>query len=329
MIAWYYSKDGQQHGPVSQEELFRLIGTGSVGARDLVWREGMTDWTPAGQVPELAPPSPVEPSSAPVATPAAAGPLNPYQTPESSWMEQVNQIAAPGEEIVPGSQPLDIGDCVKRGFELTKRHFGILLGVGVVYFAVSWVFGFVTGMAMLPFSGDPQVSPEGVLETSPMATVAMVIQNILTQIFGLFIGLGLIRVGLNVVSGKEVSIGMLFGEGSKLMTSVGATILYYLMVIGGTLLLIVPGIYLALRFGQYQNAIVDKNLGVIDSLKYSARITEGNKMNLFGLGILGVLIVIAGLLALIVGVIFAAPVAWLSTMVAYRWLKYGRAALAD
>ena len=42
------------------------------------------------------------------------------------------------EEIAPGSDPIDVGACVKRGFVLTKRHFGISFSVGLVY-AVSLV----------------------------------------------------------------------------------------------------------------------------------------------------------------------------------------------
>ena len=44
MTAWYYAKDGQQNGPVSTDEILRLVGTGSIGPRGLVWREGMVEW---------------------------------------------------------------------------------------------------------------------------------------------------------------------------------------------------------------------------------------------------------------------------------------------
>jgi uncharacterized membrane protein len=101
------------------------------------------------------------------------------------------------------------------------------------------------------------------------------------------------------------------------------------MVLAGMLLLVVPGIYLALRFGQYLNAIVDRDLGVIDALKYSSRITRGNRLNLFGLGIVAFGIVLAGLLALVFGLIFALPLAWLLGFVAYRWLQYGRKSAID
>jgi uncharacterized membrane protein len=110
---------------------------------------------------------------------------------------------------------------------------------------------------------------------------------------------------------------------------VGASILYYLMVFIGILLLVVPGIYLALRFMHYQTAIVDRNMGVIDSLSYSSSITTNNRLNLFLLGLLSFAIAIAGMLALVVGLIFAIPVIWLAALVAYRWMQYGSRAVED
>ena len=147
--------------------------------------------------------------------------------------------------------------------------------------------------------------------------------DIITQVVSIFLGLGLTRAGLNIVDGKPAEIGMLFGEGSKLLRAVGGTILYLLMVMVGFILLIVPGIYLALRFGQFQVAIVDRNMGVMEAFAYSSEITQNNKWNLLGLWLLGFLIILAGLLALCVGLIFAYPIVWLSGLVAYRWMQRG------
>jgi len=318
MKPWYYATGGQQNGPVSLEELVRLVGTGTVKATDLVWCEGMTGWTPAGEVPELAAP----PSQRPSAPTPHAGPLNPYQAPSpASWEPPPEELSYAGEEIVPGSQPLIIGDCIGRAFELTKRHFWPFLGVCAVYFGITFGSSFLGGV----FVG---VVSDG-LDSPDAAKVLEVVFNLAGHVLDAFLGLGLTRVGLNIVSGRPFATSMLFGEGNKLVTAVLAGILYYIMVAVGLVLLIVPGIYLALRFGQYQNAIVDKNLGVFDSLTYSARITEGNKLNLFGLGLVCFLIVLAGLLALVVGLCFAAPLVYLAGVVAYRWLIHGRAVLQD
>jgi len=47
---WFYSMDGQQLGPVSDAQLDELLGSGKISRATLVWREGMTDWQPLGEV---------------------------------------------------------------------------------------------------------------------------------------------------------------------------------------------------------------------------------------------------------------------------------------
>jgi Interferon-induced transmembrane protein/GYF domain 2 len=50
---WYYAKNNQQQGPVPLASLADLLRSGQLSGTDLVWRPGMPNWTPAGQVPEL------------------------------------------------------------------------------------------------------------------------------------------------------------------------------------------------------------------------------------------------------------------------------------
>ncbi len=61
--AWYYSKAGQQVGPVSRAQLEQLVASAQVSPTDFVWTNGMPNWQPAGQVftayvnqPPVAPP---------------------------------------------------------------------------------------------------------------------------------------------------------------------------------------------------------------------------------------------------------------------------------
>src|SRR4051794_15954538 len=53
MADWYYSKGGQQSGPVSEDQMRQMVASGQVGGPDLIWREGMANWLPASQVPEF------------------------------------------------------------------------------------------------------------------------------------------------------------------------------------------------------------------------------------------------------------------------------------
>jgi uncharacterized RDD family membrane protein YckC len=52
---WYYAKDNRQIGPVSSDDLLRLLRTGELSPDHLVWREGMTDWQPIRDAYDLAP----------------------------------------------------------------------------------------------------------------------------------------------------------------------------------------------------------------------------------------------------------------------------------
>jgi uncharacterized RDD family membrane protein YckC len=81
-MLWYYARNGQRFGPVEETELQRLAGTGQLSGTDLVWKPGLPEWQPAGQMPELAslfrsfapPPPPPPPPPAefsPYAPPAA------------------------------------------------------------------------------------------------------------------------------------------------------------------------------------------------------------------------------------------------------------------
>ena len=319
MSSWYYSKGGLQNGPVPLEDLVRLVGTGAVAPTDLAWREGMTDWVPVAQVPELAPPPAAVAEVARPPIPAGDPPLNPYQSPASSWVEAA---PAAGDEIIPGSDPIDPMACIKRAWELTKRHFGLLIATGVVYAILSGGFDAATSAALgLNTEADSGI---GTGSQASVPTGPSIFHWVVSSLLDLFLGLGLARIALNLVSGKAANVSMLFGEGRKLVPMAAASLMYYAMVVVGLILLIVPGIYLALRFSQFGAAIVDKDLGAIESLKYSAKLTEGNKMNLLGLYVLCFLVVLAGILALLVGLLAALPVVYLAPYVAYHWLQFGR-----
>lgn len=350
MKKWYYTLDGQQQGPVSEFELKGLVANGRLPETSLAWAEGMTDWQPISSIAELAPaPSGVsgsmassDPANAAVPSSQAAptqGSLNPYSAPVSD-MGQPNSVGQPGvddlEEIIPGSEPIDIGACISRAFELTKRHFGMLLVIGIVMMAISvgasMVMGLIDGLlgwgqeAVLPdMTGNPDL--DGAL--NELASQGSFLNQIVCAIVDTFLGLGIIRIGLNVVSGKPFEIGMLFSQGGKTIRAFLGEILFGLMVGIGLILLIFPGIYLALRYGQYKNAIVDKDMGLFDAFSYSARITAENKLSLAGLFILCFLIVIAGAIALLVGLLFALPLVTLAPLIAYRWMQYGTASVQE
>ncbi len=73
---WHYVNQGQQAGPVSEEELLALVRERKISEETLIWREGMPNWTPfhlAGV------PVPSAPSQPPAFQPPAPAPLKPNE----------------------------------------------------------------------------------------------------------------------------------------------------------------------------------------------------------------------------------------------------------
>ena len=54
---WHYSKGGQQHGPISAADLKALTKSGELLPTDMIWKEGMSEWKPAGSLKGLFPPT--------------------------------------------------------------------------------------------------------------------------------------------------------------------------------------------------------------------------------------------------------------------------------
>jgi len=72
MAGWYYLQGDQQVGPVSGDELKRLVAEGRLGPDDLVWKEGLEDWVAAGRVSGLFESASAVPPPVPRARPAGA-----------------------------------------------------------------------------------------------------------------------------------------------------------------------------------------------------------------------------------------------------------------
>jgi uncharacterized membrane protein len=346
MIQWYYEKAGAQNGPVSLEELQQMARRGEITANTLVWNSTMSGWTAASAVAELktlitvsslatsvdaVPPQ--DPGTAPSPQPSSA---DPYTAPQSGFVEDIPSESS--SEMPKSDQPLDAPSCIKRGWDITFRNVGNVAVCFIVFMLISWGVAFLVGMLselIAPTSARSNVyyqqygSGYSLRSTTTSFSFVAFCLNLVNQVVGIFLNLGLIRVCLNLVSGKAVDVSQLFGEGRKLVRACIASLIFGIVFAIGLLLLIVPGVYIALRYGQFLYAIVDKDLGIKEAFEYSSTLTKDNRMSIFVYWILAVLVVIAGLLVFCVGVFVAFPIVTIASAVVYRWLQYGQKAVMD
>ena len=97
---WYYSQNNQQLGPVPEEQIKSMLRAASLSSSSLVWKEGMTDWKPVTEIPELA--IAINASAPSAYTPPAN---NPYASP----MSQPARTVAPQASQAPMGAPINGG----------------------------------------------------------------------------------------------------------------------------------------------------------------------------------------------------------------------------
>lgn len=102
---------------------------------------------------------------------------------------------------------------------------------------------------------------------------------------------------------------------------VGASLLAGIAIFVGFLLLIVPGIIVAILFAFVAYVVIEEGKGPIDALKRSIELTRGSRFKLFQLGLAALFVNLLGLLALVVGLFVTVPLTFLTMAYAYRTLS--------
>ncbi|MFZ2484876.1 MAG: hypothetical protein WAX80_03050 [Minisyncoccia bacterium] len=147
------------------------------------------------------------------------------------------------------------------------------------------------------------------------------ISYVVFYIISLWVTVGFLKITLNINDGTTPDLKELYGSDRKLIWKYFlVTVCYGLVVTLGLILLIVPGIYFAMKYLFAPLLVVDKNLSVGEAFKESARLTLGIKWKLLGLCGVSILILILGFIALGVGLAVAIPVVQLMYVDVYRKL---------
>lgn len=124
----------------------------------------------------------------------------------------------------------------------------------------------------------PSVSDVAVMVGIP--TMAVLLLG--AFVFSLFFQAGLIKMTLMAIDGKQASVGDFFRVNPiAVLNFILTMFMYSILVVVGLILLIVPGIYWAIKYGYAGYFVLDKGHGPIRAFKESGRITEGVKWDIF------------------------------------------------
>jgi|GEM_PF-4988714 len=150
---WFYVENGQQRGPVSAQELARVIQSRTAGVDPLVWRAGMAEWIPFSKVNPTSDPSPQSQSSQSASTSPSSASVDPQlHTVPTPQPLQVSQVVHP--TIYPHAQGETLTyftptvDPVKLGQAKTSMVLGII-AVSVIPFYCCSIFGLIAMLGSL------------------------------------------------------------------------------------------------------------------------------------------------------------------------------------
>jgi len=191
-------------------------------------------------------------------------------------------------------------EAISYGFKLAKENLFFFIILFVIVMLVSGV------MAVLRI-------------VTLHLVVASLVLGFMQLVVNLIIGIGIINICLKFLDNRKPKYKDLFYY-KPIVNYVLASIVEGFIVFVGFLLLIIPGIFFALRLQYTCYLVIDKNLGPIEAIKTSWKITRGNAWNLFFFGILLGLINILGALCLLVGLFITVPLSMLATAFVYRKL---------
>lgn len=192
--SWHFLKEENRVGPVSDDTIRRFIAGGEIDPNDLVWRPGMPEWTPAGQIEGLFLPPPL---------PSPADPA-----------VSQNRLDPPPIPGGPGNASIERDDGPARAREATsltvhpwRRWFARLTDL----LLFSLVFGGVLGM----------VSPTSAIWESDfvigllMALAWIPIEALLISSFGATPGKALLGISVSKKDGNPLDLGGSFSRAIK------------------------------------------------------------------------------------------------------------------
>jgi uncharacterized membrane protein len=153
----------------------------------------------------------------------------------------------------------------------------------------------------------------GELESGLVSSIVQII----AWVVSILINLGWLTISLNIVKGKEPAWRNFIDSAQLSWKIIMATLLFAIIVYIGMILLIIPGIYFAIKYQYFALSLIENpDLGIWASFKRSASLTKGVKWKLFGFGWVSLGVSILGLLALGVG----ALVAWIVLSIATAFI---------
>lgn len=198
---------------------------------------------------------------------------------------------------------IDLVSLFKFSFQQFTKYASFVIGAMLTFFVLA-ILPQIYFMAQVP--NEPN-------------TQAQFISFLITLV-QLFLSLGFIKIMLLLVQDEYVEVADMFNNFRPFLSYFVASFLYGIAIVIGLLLLVIPGIIIAIRFQFYPYFILEENVSSFTALKKSFYLSQNLTFELFLLGAVVIALNLAGILLFGVGIILTYPVTTMAIAVVYKSL---------
>ena len=232
-------------------------------------------------------------------------------TPESSIPTEPAQGSL--EQGLAGSYQMPLVDVVKEAWERVAGNKKTLWTAAVIYIAVQFGVSLVLGFFL---GGDaPAPNPDAAGQLSDGGnSLAETLANLIT----LPLGVGLMLLGVAVASGRRPDPTSLFSWYDQFAKLALTWILMIVLILVGTLLLVLPGIYLAVSYQLALPLVADKGLSPWEAMETSRKTVTHKWFTFFGLGLVAGLATAGSVFLLGIPLIWVLPACLIGMGIVYR-----------
>jgi hypothetical protein len=283
--------DHKQYGPISVEDVRKWIAEDRLNAQTLAQVEGDIEWKQLSTFPEFA-----------------------GAFPSESAMPNVPPVATPAD-LLGRDYELDIGGCIKGGWELVKKNFWPIIGITalivLITVGINQVFGLFTRPVIKAMITEHRFSPGGILIIFMTIIVSWPIYTVFMA--------GLFKYYLKLIRGENAGIGDAFsGFGPSIGQLILLSFVMNILMLIGYALLLIPGIYLAVAWFFSIPLVIDKQMGFWQAMELSRKMVSKHWFLMFGFLLVYGLLVMAGIIACCIGIFVTLPIGFAALMYAYE-----------
>lgn len=245
---WYYGVNQQQYGPVSFEDLLRLVKEGRLLPTDLVWNPDMGEqWVEARTVPGLILQGP--PASVPVEAPAAAAVVT-----APAVVQPTADAQRPHQTEPPGGGWVENAVLTRRARASLTGYWGLGVGVTLLNIVITQLVSYsIPGFGLI---------------------ASMLISGPLT--------LGITIVFLTLVRGGAAEVGQMFSGFHRFGKALGVYFFTTLFTLLWMLLFFIPGIIASIAYSMSYYILADNpHLEPLDAIRLSKEMMRGYKFQYF------------------------------------------------